>query len=89
LRRTTNDAPASIWAASAFGLIVAGLTAVIYLIAQQRGFPDLGTVIAEDKIAMLKADYLAKLLWSVMVTAVLAGADAGSRFQHDNKEALV
>jgi len=46
---------------------------VIYLIAQQRGFPDLGTVIAEDKIAMLKADYLAKLLWSVMVTAVLAG----------------
>jgi hypothetical protein len=81
LRRTTSDAAPSIWATAVLGLIVAGLTTLIYMIAQERGVPNLAALMAEDKIAALKADYLAKLLPSVTVTAVIAGLTFDRAFQ--------
>jgi len=73
LHPSLEEAQQSMWGTCILGLIIGCLSALIYLIAQESGFPELRGTLPEAKIPELKADYLAKLLPSAMVTALLAG----------------
>lgn len=81
LRRRVGDTPASIWGTAALGLMVGCFTTLIYLIAQERGFPDFAGAFTEEKVAILKADYLAKLFPSVVLTALVAGLTLDRAFK--------
>jgi hypothetical protein len=83
LRPKTQEEPDSVWGTCALGLIIGCLSALIYLVAQEHGFPELRGFVDEKKISIseLHADYLAKLIPSVMITALAAGMTLDRAFK--------
>jgi hypothetical protein len=81
LRRTTHAQTDSTVGAGALGFIVGCLATLIYLIAQEHGFPDLAANLKEEQISVLKANYLARLIPSALVTALIGGMTLDRAFR--------
>jgi hypothetical protein len=81
LRAARKDTLESPWGTVALGLIVGLVSTLIYLVAQEHGFPELKGTVLEEKISELKADYCAQLTPVVMITALVAGMTLDSTFK--------
>jgi hypothetical protein len=77
-RKDTLDSP---WGTVALGLIVGLVSTLIYLVAQEHGFPELKGTVPEEKITEFKADYFAQLIPFAMITALVAGMTLDSTFK--------
>lgn len=81
LHSSVKDVPDSVRGSWSLGLIIGCLAALIYVIAQEAGFPELAGTIPEEKIHEFKADYLAKLIAPALITALVAGMTLDRAFK--------